>query len=318
MTASALRRTLQAAKSSKNDEFYTQMNDVENELQHYDAHFAGKVVYLNCDDPRDSNFFRYFAINFERLGLAKLITSSYVGGDRGEAVTFEYTGGPLDLGNVPVEPLVGDGDFRSVECREMLREADVVVTNPPFSLFRDLVTLIIDHRKKFLLVGTTNVVSYKDFLPRLLAGQIWAGVTFNKAVGFVLPDRYEKWSHFDEAGRKIGKVPGVCWYTNMDHGARHDALVLTKVYDPARYPKYDTYDAIDVGRVVDIPVDYFGEMGVPITFLGKWDPEQFEILGRLASAGVTETNFGQPLVDGKCRYARLVIRRKAVPAALAG
>lgn len=311
MTATARRRQLQAARNAKNDEFYTLYDDVDAELRHYTDALAGKAIYLNCDDPRTSNFFRWFVTHFHRLGLRSVTATAYVPGGNGVRAT--YAGAVIDLdnpGTFGVEELVGDGDFRSAECRELLAEADVVVTNPPFSLFREHLAQLVEHDKNFIVVGTANVVSYRDFVSLIVDGGVWAGRTFNRKREFALPDSYPKFTRIDETGRKIGLVPSICWYTNLDHGGRGSGVELTATYDPDRYPRYDTFDAIEVARVADIPADYTDVMGVPVTFLGRWNPDQFEILGQLGSNKVSGTNFGAPRIDGKCRYARLLIRRR--------
>lgn len=256
---------LHTAKAEKNDEFYTQLSDVEKELRHYKEHFGGKVVFCNCDDPTTSAFWRYFHLNFAYLGLKKLISTHY---SLTEATyKMEYSGG--DDANIEVgvkTPLEGNGDFRSQECIELLKEADIVVTNPPFSLFREYVAMLMGHNKKFLIIGNKNSITYKEFFPLLRDNIVWIG--------------YNSPSEFDTPNGMTKKVQGLCrWFTNLDIKKRHEKLILWKNYTPVEYPKYDNYDAINVDEVDKIPVDYDGVMGVPITFLDKYNPEQFEILG---------------------------------------
>lgn len=293
---------LSAAKKAKNDEFYTRMTDIEHELVHYKDHFKGKVVPCNCDDPFESNFFKYFALNFTRLGLKKLIATCYEGsavaeyrdgkakpykavvttvhdttGDGG--VDMEDVRNLFELGENELVELEGNGDFRSEECLALLDEADIVVTNPPFSLFREYVAVLMEHQKKFVIMGNINAVTYKEFFPLIKDGLVWPGASFNKTMEFILPDDYQKWNYRMADGRKVGKVPTIAWYTNLDVKKRHEEMILVKRYTPEAYPHYDNYDAIEVSKVVDIPCDYAGVMGVPITFLGKYSPDQFEIIG---------------------------------------
>ncbi len=312
-------KTLSAAKVNKNDEFYTQRVDIENELKHYRQHFAGKVVYCNCDDPYESWFFKYFAMNFNALGLRKLIATSYDassvagtelafdvsdGGSKAYKIVIDrpiedYNGdGAVDdedirifLRDNPPEVLVSDdeykpGDFRSRQCVELLKEADIAVTNPPFSLFREYVAQLFEYKKQFLILGRMSALHYIEVFPRIMEGTMWCGVGFN--LSMVYQTSYEnnleankkfvKSKGFDP-NKNFIKVPAICWYTNLDHKKRHEELVLYKRYNPSDYPKYDNFDAINVDRVTDIPVDYAGPMGVPDTILGQYNPDQFEILG---------------------------------------
>lgn len=295
MTTVAANSNLAAAKVSKEDEFYTQLTDIEKELRHYRKHFKGKVVYCNCDDPRVSNFFHYFSHNFEKLGLKKLITTCYKNqdidlfsqnDDTEEAVYLEYEG-DKDGDRLPgrdeiqVKPLKGDGDFRSAEAIELLKQADIVVTNPPFSLFRPYVQQLIEHDKKFLIIGNQNAISYKEIFRLIKENKIWLGYN-NGDMAFRVPDYYPpRKTRFwiDENGQKWRSLGNAAWFTNLDISKRHEDLILYKTYDPERYPTYDNYDAIEVSKVVDIPMDYDGVMGVPLTFLDKYNPAQFEILG---------------------------------------
>jgi len=282
------------ARDAKQDEFYTQLTDIEKELKHYKKHFKGKVVYCNCDDPRVSGFFHYFSYNFEKLGLKKLITTCYKNSSRDlfsendaeEAVMLVYEG-DKDGNYVPgvdeigVVKLKGDGDFRSDESIELLKQADVVVTNPPFSLFREYINQLIAYDKKFLIVGNQNAITYVDVFPHIKENRIWLGYN-NGDMAFKVPSHYESratrfW--IDESGQKWRSLGNACWFTNLDISKRHEDLVLYKNYKADEYPKYDNYEAIEVSKTKDIPCDYFGAMGVPITFLDKYNPDQFEILG---------------------------------------
>ncbi|WCG34454.1 adenine-specific methyltransferase EcoRI family protein (plasmid) [Enterococcus dispar] len=290
----SLKANLTQAKRNKKDEFYTQLKDIENELRHYKDHFKGKTVYCNADDPRVSNFFHYFSYNFEHLGLKKLITTCYKNQemdlfsmhDYESAIALVYEG-EKDNGRVPtvenigVIELRGDGDFRSPEAIEFLKEADIVVTNPPFSLFREYVAQLIEYDKDFIIVGHQNAITYKEIFPYLKDNKMWIGRTnFNVGMYFYVPDDYEQY-HKIENGRKMVRVSTSCWYTNLEHNKRNEQLVLTKFYEgnEDKYPYYDNYNAIEVGTYKDIPMDYDGVMGVPITFIDKYNPEQFEILG---------------------------------------
>lgn len=284
-------RSLNTAKTAKKDEFYTQLSDIENELRHYRRHFKGKVVYCNADDPRVSNFFHYFSHNFERLGLKKLLTTCYQSRDRDlfsrndsdKAIYLEYTGDrngnrvpdPEEIG---VHPLVGDGDFRSLECIELLKQADIVVTNPPFSLFREYISQLIDHDKKFIVIGHQNAIKYKEIFPLIRENKLWLGFGFRRNVAHFVSNYQDTATDLDHREGMI-RVSGVQWFTNLDLAKRHEEVVLVKRYDPDEYSKFANFDAINVDKTVDIPLDYDGAMGVPITFLNKYNPDQFEILG---------------------------------------
>jgi hypothetical protein len=340
MATKVLNRSFQDAKDAKQDEFYTQLSDIERELKHYKRHFKGKVVYCNCDDPRVSNFFHYFSHNFEKLGLKKLIATCYKSqeadlfsqNDSEEAIYLEYNGDKSG-NNVPdpeeigIKPLKGDGDFRSHESIELLKQADIVVTNPPFSLFRDYVMQLVEHDKKFLIVGNQNAITYKEIFELVKANKIWLG-TRSGDMAFRVPDHYTPratryWE--DEDGQKWRSLGNACWFTNLDFSKRHEDLILFKAYNPADYPTYANYDAIEVGRTADIPMDYAGAMGVPITFLDKHNPDQFEILGNSRELGVRMASVAEkgtfaqggprfylPNGDGTYRrmYDRIVIRNK--------
>lgn len=274
----AKNNNLHKAKDAKNDEFYTQLTDVSKELMHYKQHFKGKVVLCNCDDPTWSAFWKYFHLNFAELGLKKLISTHY---DKDEATyKMEYSGGDDNDIEVGVKiPLEGNGDFRNQECLDLLDESDIVVTNPPFSLFREYVAVLIEHQTKFLIIGNKNSITYKEFFPLLKNNEVWIGC--NSPSEFSTPDGLTK------------KVNGLTrWFTNLDVAKRHEKLILWKNYTPEEYPKYDNYDAINVGKVSEIPCDYDGVMGVPITFMDKYNPEQFEIVGLLQSS--TDEQAGIP------------------------
>jgi hypothetical protein len=325
-------KNLHQAKTNKKDEFYTQLTDIEKELKHYRHHFAGKVVYCNCDDPRVSNFFHYFSYNFEKLGLKKLITTCYKNqnpdlfskNDSEKAIYLEYEGnknanGVPDPAEIGIRPLKGDGDFRSKECIELLKQADIVVTNPPFSLFREYVTQLIEFNKKFLIIGNKNAITYKENFQLIKENKMWVGVTpMSTDMLFDVPTDYSKVlteTKKEGSGYKIinGKVKAraqAIWFTNLEHTKRNEELILYKTYNPEEYPKYDNYDAIEVSKVTDIPMDYDGVMGVPITFLDKYNPEQFEILGQMATTKIDEFNYGYPYINGKRIYARILIKKK--------
>lgn len=278
----AANENLHKAKDAKNDEFYTQLTDVSKELMHYKQHFKGKVVFCNCDDPTWSAFWKYFHLNFETLGLKKLISTHY---DKTEPTyKMEYTGGDDNDIEVGVKtPLEGNGDFRNQECIDLLDECDIVCTNPMFSLFREYVATLMEHNKKFIVWGNNNAITYKEFFPLLKEDKVWLGYTANKTLVFRIPDSYAKWDEKETQkmndGNHYAKVPAISVFTNLDIQKRHEKLTLWKHYTPEEYPKYDNYDAVNVNKVSDIPVDYDGIMGVPITFLDKYNPNQFEILG---------------------------------------
>ena len=382
-------KNLSAARSAKKDEFYTQLTDIERELQHYWPHFRGKVVLCNCDDPYESNFFKYFALRFNQLGLKKLICTCYDGspvvgtelqlpfewGDEAQsdnsqaAETIPLYGskraykveitqvddrngdGAVDLCDVQellkndrnaISTLKQHGDFRSQECIELLRQADIVVTNPPFSLFREYLAQLVEYDKKFLIIGNVNAVTYKEVFPLIKENRLWFGPSISSGDRkFNVPDDYPlnaAGCGIDPDGRRYIRVKGIRWFTNLDHKKRHEMLDLVCRYSPEEYPKYDNYDAINVDRTSDIPYDYDGVMGVPITFLDKYNPEQFEIVefrkgqdgkdlvySKLAGGGQSATllqntrpsmpigglmnNPKDTVVNGKSKYARILIRR---------
>ena len=338
---------MSAAMAAKKDEFYTQLTDIERELQHYWQHFAGKVVLCNCDDPYESNFFKYFALRFNQLGLKKLICTCFDGspvqgnellldfGDFGEepkkiAYKVEITevkdlngDGAVDLADVQyllkndknvISLLQQHGDFRSAECIELLKQADIVVTNPPFSLFREYIGQLMQYKRKFLIIGNVNAITYKEVFPLIKENMIWLGPSITSGDRkFNVPDNYPlnaAGCGVDTDGRKYIRVKGVRWFTNLDHNKRHEEMDLTCRYSPEEYPHYDNYDAINVDKTSDIPYNYPGAMGVPITFLDKYNPEQFEIIGQMANTKVDEYNFGYPFIKGNRKYARILIRNK--------
>lgn len=293
---------LAAARTAKKDEFYTQLPDIEKELRHYRQYFEGKVVYLNCDDPRVSNFFRYFSENFEALGLKRLIATCYQSedpgrfsrGDSARAVWLDYYGDRNgnrvpDAEEIGVRPLKGDGDFRSAESIELLRQADIVVTNPPFSLFREFVAQLIAYDKKFIILGNMNALTYKEIFPRFQNNQMWYGPSIRSGDReFQVPDDYPleaAGTRVDARGNRYIRVKGVRWFTNLDYAERHQDLELTRKYRAADYPRYANFDAIEVSKTAEIPSDYEGLMGVPITFIDKYNPEQFEIVGSSKTMG---------------------------------
>ena len=324
-------RGLSEAKRAKKDEFYTQLVDIENEVRHYTAHFKGKTVLCNCDDPRISNFFHYFASNFERLGLRRLISVCYKNQEPDlfsmnqseRAIWLEYFGDrngnrvpdPEEIG---IRELKGDGDFRSAECIELLKQADIVVTNPPFSLFREFVAQLFEYQKQFLIIGNVNAISYKNIFEQIQANRLWLGKSIHSGDReFEVPATYPlnaAGCRETADGKRFIKVKGVRWFTNLDYKERHEDLVLYETYSPEKYPTYDNYAAINVNKTAEIPMDYNGIMGVPITFLDRYSPDQFEIIGITNHgdmAGIPFKNgncFAE--VGGKRMYVRIFIRRK--------
>ena len=273
---------LKASRSAKSDEFYTQLSFIENELKHYKHHLQGKTVFCNCDDPEWSNFWKYFQLNFYELRLKKLITTHFEEEKPSYRMDIVNTdkGDQTGLPDYVITPLKQNGDFRSSECIEILKEADIVITNPPFSLFREYVAQLMEYKKEFIIVGNQNAITYKEILPLIMNNRMWLGYNSGH-FWFRVPDYYEeKKTDFkiDEDGKKWRRMGNICWFTNIDIEKRHEDLILYKNYDPALYPRYDNYDCIEVSRTADIPCDYYGLMGVPITFMDKYNPEQFEIL----------------------------------------
>ena len=349
---SMAQRTLNKAKEQKNDEFYTQLTDIEAEMRHYRNQFKNKVIFCNCDDPYESNFFKYFASNFNHLGLKKLIATCYVdspisGGQlllsevievkekiKSEKqphkieiieITDENQDGAIDLADVELliknkkntlTLLEGDGDFRSEECISLLKEADIVVTNPPFSLFREFVTLLIEHEKKFIVLGNQHAITYKEIFKLIKENKLWLGYDNNGTKWFQVPMDYEintpaRIKVKDD--KKFFSMGSIMWYTNLDTTKRHQELTLYKSYTPDEYPRYDEYDAINVNRYLDIPFDYDGLMGVPITFVDKYNPTQFELIG-IDRYVEDNPRYGHRfLLGGKEKFARIIIKRKRVP-----
>lgn len=311
---------LHKAKRAKADEFYTQLSDIENECKHYWEHFKGKTILCNCDDPRVSNFFRYFSLNFEHLGLKKLIATCYKNQDidlfsqesSEKAVYIIYEGDKngnrqVDDNELEVKELQGDGDFRSKECIELLKEADIVVTNPPFSLFREYVAQLIEYEKKFLIIGHQNAITYKEIFSLIKENKMWLGYGFKGGAGHFI-SKYEDIATAGDHREGMIRVSGVTWFTNLEHNKRHEELILYKEYNPEKfpneYPKYDNYDAIEVKKTAEIPMNYNGVMGVPITFLDKYNPEQFEIVK--FRKGDNDKDLS---INGKCPYFRILIKK---------
>lgn len=330
MARNATNKFLKDARRAKNDEFYTLLADIEKELKHYKKHFKDKVVLCNCDDPRVSNFFHYFSYNFEKLGLKKLITTCYKNEDMElfsqnnseQAIWLEYNGDknnnkipdPTEIG---IKYLRGDGDFRSQECIDLLKEADIIVTNPPFSLFREYVSQLIEYNKKFLIIGTWNAITYKETFNLIKENKMWIGINSNrKFSGFIIPNHYTLHgteARIDENGNRIVSSNNTCWFTNLDNTKRHEKLILYKKFDPQLYPKYDNCNAIEVSKTNDIPMDYDGVMGVPITFMNKYNPEQFDILGLDDyTLDYPKWRGRGPDINGKPIYRRIMIKHKGL------
>lgn len=346
---------LSKAAKNKKDEFYTDLTDIEKEMRYHRKKFKDKIVLCNCDDPYESNFFKYFVLNFNVLGLKKLITTCYgsspianeqislfdIDGDERQkgrpykAVVnsvYDTTGdGGIDMTDIinlfklkenTLTELKGDGDFRSDECVEILQEADIVVTNPPFSLFREYVAQLVEHEKDFLIIGNVNAITYKEFFPLIKDNKVWMGASIHSGDRkFFVPDDYPlnaSGCGIDEDGRRFIRVKGVRWWTNLDYKQRHEDLILVKKYHPEDYPNYDNYQAINIDVTKNIPCDYDGAMGVPITFMDKYNPDQFEILDandyrlehfkKIKPHGLIKDKDGA--INGKPKYARILIRNK--------
>jgi hypothetical protein len=285
-------KNLHDAKNAKKDEFYTQLADIEKELRHYKDHFKDKTVFCNCDDPRVSNFFHYFSFNFENLGLKKLITTCYKNqnadlfssNESEKAIYLEYTGDKNgnkvpDIEEIGIKYLEGNGDFRSKESIELLKESDIVVTNPPFSLLREYVAQLIEYEKKFVIIGSIHSLHYQEIFDLIKSNKLWLGNGFSGGAAHFINQHYKDYATAGDHKEGMIRVSGVVWFTNLEISKRHEDLILYKKYNPEEYPTYDNYDAINVDVTKDIPMDYEGAMGVPITFLDKYNPEQFEILG---------------------------------------
>ena len=348
--------SLRKADKAKNDEFYTQLADIEKELKHYKTDFFGKTVFCNCDDPFESNFFKYFAMNFNFLGLKKLICTCYATSpvawlqlslldnenivletENGKqpykieiSEVLDYNGdGAIDLSDVEyllknkkntLDILQGDGDFRSQECIDLLKASDIVVTNPPFSLFREYVAQLILYEKKFIIIGNQNAITYKEIFPLIKNNLIWLGASIHSGDReFQVPDSYPLNAaacRIDEKGKKYIRVKGIRWFTNLDYRQRHEELLLYKSYSLEDYQKYDNYDAINVDKTADIPADYDGLMGVPITFLDKYNPSQFEIIDGIGRYSILDNEStkkeGKYLskINGNAKNLRIIIRKR--------
>lgn len=315
------RELLTKAKANKKDEFYTQSVDIESELKHYESHFCGKVVYCNCDDPKISNFFKYFSMNFKRLGIKRLISACYKNQEDDLFSSREYEPAVYlecdhafddpNFVDENIKTFDGDGDFRSTESINLLKESDVVVTNPPFSLFREYVAQLIKHNKKFLIIGNINAITYKEIFSLIQDNKAWLGINLGRGIsGFIVPEHYDLYGtevQIDAAGNRIISPNNCLWLTNLDTFKRHEDISLAKQYsgNESYYPKYDNYDAINVDKTQDIPMDYSGFMGVPITFLHKYNPDQFELIK------FRKGDDGNDLsINGKCPYFRIIIKNR--------
>ncbi len=330
MPQTAQNQNLHQARAARRDEFYTQLPDIERKRKHYKAHFAGKVVYRNCDDPRISQFFHYFSYNFEDLALKKLITTCYKNqrpdlfsrNDADQAIYLEYEGDKNnnkvpDPEEIGVTTLKGDGDFRNDESIELLKQADIVVTNPPFSLFREYVAQLVEYEKKFLIIGHQNAITYKEIFKLIKTNKIWLGYGFHGGAAHFI-SQYDDIATAGDHREGMIRVSGVHWFTNLEHNKRCEDLILYKKYTPEEYPTYDNYDAIEVSKTRDIPMDYAGTMGVPITFLDKYNPAQFEIIwttdrggdGQLEKIKLPHARYDAPVIKGKGIYKRIIIKNK--------
>lgn len=324
MAEKAKNKNLHKAKDSKKDEFYTQLSDIEKELRHYKEHFKDKVVFCNCDDPRVSNFFHYFSYNFENLGLKKLITTCYKSQERDlfsenkseKAIYLEYNGDKNgnrvpDAEEIGIIHLKGDGDFRSKESIDLLTQADIVVTNPPFSLFREYVTQLVQFDKKFIIVGHQNAITYKEIFKLIKEDKLWLGYGFNGGAAHFINKHYEDYATATDRKEGMIRVSGVTWFTNLEIRKRYEDLELYKSYTPEEFPTYENFNAINIGKTKEIPLNYNGFMGVPITFLDKYNPEQFEIIGLgISSSGI---EFGvEPYKDEHKKYRKEIQKRGAV------
>jgi hypothetical protein len=316
-------KKLHKAKKDKNDEFYTQLSDIEKEITHYKEHLRGKIVFLNCDDPEESMFWNYFALNFEFFGLKKLVSTHFesnIPSYKLELISDINNDGKINKLDTIKTPLKQNGDFRSPESIEILKECDNVITNPPFSLFREYVEQLIEYNKKFIILGNLNSITYKEIFKLIKDNRLWLGPSISSGDReFRVPDDYVIRStskRIDDNGSQYVRVSGIRWFTNIPHQKRNEELILYKTYDEKEYPKYDNYDAINVDKVKDIPMDYDGVMGVPITFLDKYNPEQFELLGIMNTGEENKgirydgTAHGRPLVNGVEKYLRILIKKK--------
>ena len=294
-------KSLHKAKSAKNDEFYTQLSDIEKELKHYKKHFKNKKVFCNCDDPETSNFWKYFELNFEHLGLKRLISTHYEISKPSyklKLIRDTNDDGKINKLDIIKTPLKQNGDFRSSECSKLLSKVDVVITNPPFSLFREFITTLIEHDKKFIIIGNMNAITYKEVFKLIKDNKVWLGHTHPKE--FIHPDG------------SVKKFGNICWFTNLPIQKRNEELILYKTYNKKDYPKYDNHNAIEVSKVKDIPYDYYDTMGVPITFLDHYNPDQFKMLGHLGSVGADGIySFANAIyIKGNKVFKRILIKRK--------
>lgn len=312
----ATNRDMIKANRDKKDEFYTQLSDIEKEMKHYQEQFRDKVIFCNCDDPIDSNFWKYFELNFTKLGLKRLISTHYEEDKPSYMLEInrdENGDGLITSKDIIKTKLKQNGDFRSPECIELLKQADIVITNPPFSLFREYVAQLMEYDKKFIIIGNVNAITYKEFFPLIKDNKVWMGASIHSGDReFKIPNDYPlKASGFrvDELGNKYIRVKGVRWWTNMDYPQRHEDLLMYKTYNPTDYPKYDNYDAINVDKTSDIPYDYFGVMGVPITFLDKYNPNQFKILSDSRYHDGQDFADDINVINGKTLYRRILIQR---------
>lgn len=318
---------LNKANRAKKDEFYTQLTDIEKEMRFYREHFRGKVVFCNCDDPEYSNFWRYFQLNFYELGLKQLISTHYEEDKPSYRMDIVSTdqGQQCGIPDYVKTPLKQNGDFRSPECIEILKEADIVITNPPFSLFREYIAQLVEYGKQFIIIGNMNAIHYKEVFPLIRDNKLWIGQSIHSGDRkFHVPDDYPlnaSGCGIDEDGRKFIRVKGIRWFSNIDVEQRHENLILYKTYTPEEYPKYENYDAINIDKVADIPCDYYGDMGVPDNFLDQYNPDQFIIVGLgcgdlAKEIGITKNYRGRTdlayRINGKdkCPYSRIIIRRK--------
>lgn len=305
-------KNLNSAKKGKNDEFYTLYEDIQKEVKEYKDQLKDKIIYCNCDNPEYSNFWKYLLDNFEYYKLKKLISTHYTKDSNSYKLEINR-----DINNKIITTktqLIGNGDFRSDECVEILKKCDIVITNPPFSLFREYITQLMEYDKKFLILGNNNAITYKDVFTYIKDNKLWLGYTSNKTMFFQLSDDYEKWEYIKD-DKKYGNVPAISWFTNLNNKKHHIDLirdVLYKKYNEVDYPKYDNYDAININKVADIPVDYFGVMGVPITYLSVHNPNQFEIIGsnRGIDQDINKIYGRSTYINKKETFRRLFIKRK--------
>jgi len=317
-----LNQCLTRANKAKNDEFYTSLTDIEKELGHYKEHFKDKIVFLNCDDPEESNFWKYFSLNFEYLGLKKLISTHFGNGIPAyklEIVKDINKDGKINGLDTIKTKLKQNGDFRSPECIEVLKEADIVVTNPPFSLFREYVSQLMEYNKKFIIIGNQNAITYKEIFKLLRDNKIWLGVDNGGTKWFKVPEHYDITTESRKKiknGEKFFSMGSIMWFTNLDIKKRHEDLILYRRYNPKDYPKYENYEAINVDKVSEIPMDYGGVMGVPVTFLDKHNPKQFEIIGMAEdngkgfSGGIWDGKNPHCVINGQNKFKRVFIRNK--------